>query len=104
MTVNRSAIAAATLWGGGVLNLGVVVLKLWFHDYGGAAVQSVVVVFLGAWIGVVHKIDAWVDARLAEAVAQRRMAENMAQVMERQTAVAMQAVRGAVDGKGERPN
>jgi len=80
----RGGIAVAALWLGGGFNLAAVGMSIVRHDYGTAGVQSVLVALLAAWGWLVPKISATLDAKLGEAIAQRRMAELAAAAMERQ--------------------
>lgn len=83
MTVNNRAIAGAVLWGSAGFNVAVMLSSVWRHEIAVAAVQSVLVVILAAWLALRPKLDAWLDARLAEANAQRDTAQLLFKEVER---------------------
>lgn len=105
MTVNKAAIATATLWISAGSNVALLALDLAQHHYGGAAAQSIIVALISAWIAVRPKVDAWFDARLGEAIAQRRTAEIALAGIERMArAREDMRVQVSVVGPFDRPN
>lgn len=70
--------------------------------YEAAAVQSILVGLLTAWLWLVPKIDAWLDARLAEAVAQQAVAEIALTEMQRMQRRGELQVGLRVEGPSER--
>jgi hypothetical protein len=66
------------------LNTAVVVADLAHGDFRAGALQSIALLLLTAWWAWVPKADALLEARVGEAVAQRRMAEIGLAVVEEQ--------------------
>ena len=86
MTIERkAAIAGVTLWVMLTFNAGLFVWNVVGGFYGLATVQSIVLVVGTAWLWVVPKVDAFLNAQLGQAIAQRRMSELGLRVMEEQT-------------------
>jgi len=86
MTVERkAAIAGGMLWSAIAFNACAFVWNVVGGFYGLAAVQSIIIVGLTSFASIFPKIHAKLDAILANAIAQRRMAELGLQVMEQQT-------------------
>jgi hypothetical protein len=56
-------------------NIGLVLSSILRGKVEPAAVQLILVTLLAAWLAIAPKIDAWLDARLAEAAANQRCAE-----------------------------
>lgn len=76
MTVPTArAIARGTLWASLAFNGALVVVDLTGRHYEAAGGQSVVLVVLATWLWLLPKIDGLLDAKRAEAIAQRAVAE-----------------------------
>ena len=73
--LNKRTVAYRLMLGSVGLNTGIVVGDLVVRQWAGAAHQSIVVALLGTWFWLVPKVDAWLDAQLAEAEANQRTAE-----------------------------
>lgn len=103
MTVDRKlAIARGTLWASAGFNLILTVVNVWQHQYAAAAWDAIIVTGTVSWIPIAAKIDARMDAKVGEAVAQRRMAEIALAEMER--ARSEMRVHVSVMGPHDRPN
>lgn len=74
-TKHRSSLGTAALAFSAVFNLLQVVIDVWRGEFGVAGAQCLLLVLIAAWFYLLPKFDAWLDARLAEAIAQRQTAE-----------------------------
>lgn len=103
MTVDRKlAIARGTLWASAGFNLILTVVNVWQHQYAAAAWDAIIVTGTVSWIPIAAKIDARMDAKIQEAVAQQRMAELALAEMER--ARDEMRVRVSIAGPTARPS
>lgn len=76
MTVPTARLGARlTLWASLAWNGGIVVANVVRGRYEAGAFALIVVGVLATWLWLVPKIDGWLDARLAEAIAQKTSAE-----------------------------
>lgn len=76
MTVPTSrTLARGALWASIGLNTSTVLTNLVAARYEAGATLSILVMLLAAWLWLIPKVDAWVDARLAEALAHKTVAE-----------------------------
>jgi hypothetical protein len=71
----RARIADVSLWASVVLNVAATAVDLATGHGGAAAVQSIAIVAVTAWLALRVNLDAWLEARLGEAVANRQLAE-----------------------------
>jgi uncharacterized PurR-regulated membrane protein YhhQ (DUF165 family) len=104
MTVNHRAIGRSALWAAFGFNVAQVVTSLWLRHYEAAAFQSIVVAALTAWMAALPRLDAWLDARLAEAIAQQTTAETVLAELLRMKAAGEMRVSAKLSGVDVRVN
>lgn len=63
-------------------NTGVVLVDMILGQYTSAAYQLIAVALLVGWVSLIPKVDAWLDAQLGTAIANRKTAELALSVME----------------------
>jgi hypothetical protein len=71
----RRRLADVSLWASFALNVAATVFDLASGHGGAAAVQSIGIVVVTAWLAIRAPLDAWLEARLGEAVANRQITE-----------------------------
>lgn len=69
------AIARMVMISSGLFNAGLVVASLLQRKYDAAATQTILVTLLATWCWLTPKVDGYLDARLAEAIARQKTAE-----------------------------
>jgi hypothetical protein len=71
----RRRLADVSLWASFVLNVAATAFDLASGHGAAAAVQSIAIVVVTAWLAIRVPLDAWLEARLGEAVANRQITE-----------------------------
>lgn len=98
-TTHARQFARAVMVGSVLFNAGLLVVNVAWDKYEPAAMQSIVVAFLAVWLYVTPKVDAWLDARLAEATANQRTAEIASAELERMQRAGELRVGMSVQGR-----
>lgn len=100
--LNARTIGRVVMIGSTLFNTGLVGASLAQHKYDAAGTQLVLVAILVTWCALTPKLDAWLDTRMADAVAQRRTTEIALSEMERMQARGELRVGVSVQGRADR--
>ena len=83
-TAQHRTIARVTAWAAFALNVGVCVGYLVGRYYFAAAWSSVLAMLMAAWLSLLPKVEAWLDANVASARIHRDLQQTALEVMREQ--------------------